>query len=145
MRHIATLGLAEARLAIEAIRAEFERMGKYGTAAVADCHGELVAFERHDEVSYSTSLIACNKAWTAAREGTGTREIGQAARDETNGFDFAYFGDRRYVGWGGGLPVRFNGRVIGAVAVSGLTEAEDAAVAQRGVDAILGLSAAVSS
>jgi glc operon protein GlcG len=49
----------------------------------------------------------------------------------------AYFGDRRYIGWGGGLPVTINGEVVGAVAVSGLSEMEDIEIAQAGVNAIL--------
>ena len=48
----------------------------------------------------------------------------------------AYFGDRRYIGWGGGLPVLLNGVVVGAVAVSGLPEEEDMELAALGVRAI---------
>lgn len=49
----------------------------------------------------------------------------------------AYYGDRRYIGWGGGLPVTIAGQVVGAVAVSGLPEMVDIEVAQIGVAAIL--------
>ena len=44
------------------------------------------------------------------------------------------FGDLRYTSWGGGLPVIYQGQVIGAVGVSGLTEAEDVELAQLGVN-----------
>ncbi len=37
----------------------------------------------------------------------------------------AYYGDPRYLDWGGGLPVIGNGQVVGAVAVSGLPKAVD--------------------
>jgi glc operon protein GlcG len=50
----------------------------------------------------------------------------------------AYFGDRRYIGWGGGVPVIVDGAVIGAVAVSGLPEEEDMEVAAKGIAAIFG-------
>jgi glc operon protein GlcG len=49
----------------------------------------------------------------------------------------AYFGDPRYIGWGGGVPVQVNGITVGALAVSGLPEAEDMEVVQLGVAAIL--------
>ena len=81
-------------------------------------------------------LIAANKTWTAARERKSSREIGQAVRDSQHGFDIAYYGDPRYLGWGGGLPVIKDGAVVGAVAVSGLVEAEDIELAQIGVEAI---------
>ena len=57
-------------------------------------------------------------------------------RHPENGFDIAYYGDPRYVGWGGGLPVRVEGEVVGAVAVSGLTDAEDEELSALGVAAI---------
>ena len=82
-------------------------------------------------------MVATNKAWTAARERKPTRELGQAARDPQDGFDMAYYGDPRYVGWGGGLPVIVDGAVVGSVAVSGLPEQEDMELAQIGVAAII--------
>jgi glc operon protein GlcG len=39
----------------------------------------------------------------------------------------AYYGDPRFVGWGGGIPVRKDGKVVGSVTVSGLPAAEDIA------------------
>ncbi len=49
----------------------------------------------------------------------------------------AYYGDPRYIGWGGGLPVVVGGSVVGAVAVSGLSELEDMELAGIGVAAIV--------
>ena len=66
-----------------------------------------------------------------------SREIGVTSRDPSSAFDIAYYADRRYIGWGGGVPVTANGTVLGAVAVSGLSEDEDARLAQMGVEAIL--------
>jgi glc operon protein GlcG len=132
-----SLGHAEAQRAIEAIVAELGRRGKAAVIAVADAHGELIGLLRTDGARLPSTLIATNKAWTAAREGKPTRELGQSARHPQDGFDMAYFGDSRYIGWGGGLPVTVDGVVVGAVAVSGLPELEDIEVAQVGVDAIL--------
>ena len=56
----------------------------------------------------------------------------EAARDPEKGFDIAYFGDPRFVGWGGGVPVWKGGKVIGAVAVSGLPQLEDIEMAELG-------------
>ena len=58
------------------------------------------------------------------------------ARDPETGFDMADYGDPRYVGWGGGLPVVVDGVVVGSVAVSGLPELEDVELAGTGVAAI---------
>jgi glc operon protein GlcG len=125
-----------AETAVHAIKSELERRGKAAVIAVADAHGELVALLRLDEAPLPSTLIATNKAFTSARERKPTRDIGQKSRDSTKGFDISYFGDPRYVGWGGGVPVLKGNQVIGAIAVSGLSEAEDEELANLGLEAI---------
>jgi glc operon protein GlcG len=137
MQHTLSLGHAEAKRAIEAIEAEAQRRGKAAVIAVADAHGELIGLLRLDGAPLASIVIATNKAWTAARERKPTWDIGQRSRHPETGFDLANYGDPRYVGWGGGLPVWVQERVAGAVAVSGLTQQEDIELAQVGVDAIL--------
>ena len=117
---------------------EVEKRGKAASIAVADVHGELLAFLRMDGAKLSTIAIVINKAYTAARERRPTREIGQKALQDPT-FDIAYYGDPHYVGWGGGLPVIVDGTCVGAVAISGLPEAEDMEVAALGVQAIIDL------
>ncbi len=131
-----SLGLTEAQLAIQTIQAEVTRRGKAVVIAVVDPHGELIALVRMDGAPLPSITIATNKAFTAARKGEPTRDIGQRVRDPEKGFDIAYNGDPRYVGWGGGLPVRINGELVGAVAVSGLPETEDMEIVAMGVAAI---------
>ena len=138
MHQITTLGHAEAQRAIQAIQAELLQRGKVAVIAVGDAHGELIGLLRLDGAPLASIVIATNKAWTAARERMPTRELGQTARDPIDGFDMAYYGDPRYVGWGGGVPVIVDGAVVGSVAVSGLPEKEDMEVVQFGVAAITG-------
>ena len=138
MQQIITLGHTEAQRAIQAIQAELLKRGRAAVIAVADAHGELIGLLRLDGAPLASIVIATNKAWTAARERMPTRELGQTARDPIDGFDMAYYGDPRYVGWGGGVPVIVDGAVVGSVAVSGLPEKEDMEVVQFGVAAITG-------
>ncbi len=137
MNSYTSLGHAEAQAAIEAIKAEILRRNLAAVIAVADAHGELISLLRLDGAPLPSIVIATNKAWTAARERKPSREIGQAARDPKTGFDIAYFGDSRYIGWGGGVPVIIDGVVVGSVAVSGLPEEVDMELVQLGVAAIL--------
>jgi glc operon protein GlcG len=133
----ATIGHVEAQAAIAAIQAELARRGKTAVIAVADDHGELLALLRLDRAPLPSTTIAQNKAYTAARDGKPTAGLGKAARDPEHGFDIAYYGDPRFVGWGGGVPVVVDGVVAGAVAVSGLSSDEDAELATLGVAAAL--------
>jgi glc operon protein GlcG len=131
MRQITTLSHTDAQKVIEGIQAELVTRGKAAVIAVADAHGELVALLRMDGAPLASVTIAINKAFTAAREGKPTLDIGAKFRDK--GYDFAWFGDSRYQGWGGGVPVIVEGKCVGAVAVSGLTQQEDHEVAGLGV------------
>ncbi len=136
MKSYTSLGHTEAQAAIQAIQAELVRRNQAAVIAVADAHGELIGLLRLDDAPLPSIVIATNKAWTAARERKPTRELGQAARDPHSGFDMAYYGDPRYIGWGGGVPVIIDGAVVGAVAVSGLPEEVDMEIVQIGVAAI---------
>jgi glc operon protein GlcG len=79
-----------------------------------------------------------NKAWTAARERKPTKDIGEKVRHPEKGHDIAYYGDPKYVGWGGGVPVWKDGEVVGAVGVSGLSSIEGISLANLGVELITG-------
>ena len=93
---------------------------------------------RMDGAPISSIRIAANKAWTAARERKSTQEIGEKARHPEKGHDIAYYGDPKFVGWGGGVPVWQDGQVVGAVAVSGLSSSEDVALATLGIELVTG-------
>jgi glc operon protein GlcG len=140
MNQLTTLGMAEAQKAIEIIKTEMLKRGKAAVIAVADSHGELIALLRVDGAPLTSIQIATNKAYTAARDRKPSRQIGQGVRDPEKGFDIAYYGDPKILGWGGGLPVVLDGAVVGAVGVSGLPEMEDIELAQMGVEAILAMT-----
>ncbi len=133
-----TIEYAEAKQAVDTIAAEVIRRGKAAVIAVVDPHGELIAFARMDDAPLSSIRIAINKAYTAARARKPTKDIGEKVRHPENGFDIAYYGDPCFVGWGGGVPVWKNGKVVGAVAVSGLPQAEDVELATMAAAAISG-------
>ena len=131
MHNEPTPGHHEVIAAVDAIRAELAKRGRTAVIAVADAHGELLALLRLDGAPLSSIPVACNKAFTAARLRRPTREVGATLRER--GIDIAFYGDRRYVGFGGGLPIRIDEVVVGAVAVSGLSDAEDEELAAMGV------------
>jgi glc operon protein GlcG len=133
-----TLNLShqEAQRIVHAIQTELEARGKTAVIAVCDAYGELLTLLRVSGAPLPSIVIAQNKAFTAARERRPSRDIGQASRHATDGFDLRNFGDPRYIGWGGGLPVWLEGQCVGAVGVSGLPESEDIELAQLGVNAL---------
>jgi glc operon protein GlcG len=138
MKTVHVIEYAEAKSMIDRIVEKALAMKKAAVIAVADSHGELIAFARMDGAPISSIRIAANKAWTAARERKPTKDIGDRVRHPEKGHDIAYFGDPRFVGWGGGVPVWKDDQVIGAVAVSGLSSSEDIVLAELGVNVVAG-------
>jgi glc operon protein GlcG len=130
MKTLYTLSHQDAQRILDAIQQELEKQGQGAAVAVSDAHGELIAFIRTDGCPLASIKIAQNKAFTAARERKESRAVGDASR--TEGFPMTNFGDLRYIGWGGGVPILYEGQVIGAVAVSGLSEDEDMDLARMG-------------
>jgi glc operon protein GlcG len=136
MRNVPVIDYADAKKIIDLIVEKAAQMGKSVVVAVADPHGELIAFARMDGAPISSIRIAANKAWTAARERKTTKEIGEKVRHPEKGHDIAYYGDPRFVGWGGGIPIWKDGIVAGAIAVSGLSSREDVDLATLALELI---------
>src|SRR6202163_3502669 len=136
MKTTQTIDYSEAKQIIDLIVNKALHMHKAAVIAVADSHGELIAFARMDGAPVSSIRIAANKAWTAARERKPTKDIGEKVRHPEKGHDIAYYGDPRFVGWGGGIPIWKDGVVAGAVAVSGLSSGEDVALAGLALELI---------
>jgi len=134
---IRSLGHAEAMAAIAAVREELERRRDAAVVAVGDAHGETVALLRMDGAPVFATAVAINKAWTAARLRRSSRTVGEAIRDRSRGVDASSYGDPRIVGWAGGVPVTLDGEVVGAVGVSGMSQALDEELAEIGIAGIL--------
>jgi glc operon protein GlcG len=99
--------------------------------AITDDHGELLSFARMTNTSLHAGVLAQNKAYTAARDKQSTASLAAWAKE--TGKDMGYWSDSRFTGIQGGLPIEENGVIIGAIGVSGLSEEDDAALAQQAI------------
>ena len=117
----AAKALALIQKGIERSAAEGHRMA----FAVVEPSGELVAFARMDDVPYASIRLAQQKARTAARLRITTMELEERV---LRGRSVLLSSDE-VIAIGGGVPIMADGRVIGALGVSGATAAQDAAVA----------------
>lgn len=100
--------------------------------AVVDAGGDLLGFVRLDGASAGTAQIAQGKARTSARFGRPTKVYADRVLTDT----LTFLSVDGLVALQGGLPIVINGRVIGAVGVSGATSAQDEEVAAAGIAAI---------
>jgi glc operon protein GlcG len=122
------IGSTEARELVGIVAQRLEADGKGAAVAVVDPHGELLAFSRTEGCPLPSIKIAIQKAFTAARERSESRALGDKARAED--FPLTNFGEIGYVGWGGGVPLVADGAVIGAIGISGLPETDDMELAR---------------
>jgi glc operon protein GlcG len=125
---------AEAQEMIAAVQKKVEAEHKAAAIAVTDSHGELIAFLRMDGCHLPPLTIAINKAFTAARERRESGEVGQSSRAYP--FPMTNYGDLRYTGWAGGFPVLHEGKVVGAIGISGLDEQQEGELGRMAVELI---------
>jgi uncharacterized protein GlcG (DUF336 family) len=120
------------RTAEQVIDAACERateMGVPQNIAVVDNAGHLVAFRRMDGAKFFSIEIALAKAYTAAGARKATADIGPATQPGEGGFGAQNLHGGRFTTLPGGVPLTFEGVVVGAVGVSSGTVAEDRIVA----------------
>lgn len=113
---------------------ETEKINKHIAVAVTGPEGELISFLRMDGANAASSQIAQSKAYTSARDCKSTKAQGEFMRDAKR--EQGYWTDARITGFGGGLPITQNGKVIGAIGVSGLSEEEDERVASEAIKSV---------
>jgi glc operon protein GlcG len=128
------LSHTEAQAMIGAIQKRLEAEHKAAAIAVTDSHGELIAFLRMDGCHLPPLQVAINKAFTAARERNESGAVGRASRSVP--FPMTNYGDLRYTGWAGGFPVMHEGKVVGAIGVSGLEEELEDTLGRMAVDLV---------
>jgi uncharacterized protein GlcG (DUF336 family) len=102
--------------------------------AIIDTGGHIVMLHRRDDVQLSAIEIAQGKARTALMFKRPSKVLDEAISSGGAGLRFLALKD--IVPLEGGLPIVFQGRIIGAIGVSGVLSAQDAQIAQAGLDAI---------
>jgi glc operon protein GlcG len=115
---------------------EAGKINKHIAIAVSGPEGELISFLRMDGASPAASLIAQNKAYTAARDRKSTKQMGEFMHQ--NNRPPAFWGDKGITGFGGGVPIVQDGKVIGGIGISGLSEEEDERIAYASIVAVYG-------
>lgn len=127
---------AQAQSAIQAAADEALAIGVPMNIAVYDEGANLKAFRRMDGALLGSADIAMNKARTAALFGFNTEDLYEFVKPggTSPGFDRTNGG---LIVFGGGIPIRdTEGRLLGAVGVSGGAVAQDQQVAQAAVAAL---------
>ncbi len=130
-----TISWEAAHAAVEAAVQEAQRLGVRINVAVADASGNLVAFLRMPGAFPQSIAIAIDKAYTAGGFGFPTGDWMKVVGDN-EGMKLGFSAQPRLIVFGGGLPIRSGGALLGGIGVSGASEEQDGIGAQAGLRAI---------
>ena len=107
--------------------------------AIVDATTHLLSFSRMQGAKLTSIDISINKAFTAAGHKVATHTYKEMVWPGGAAFGINNSNGGRFTVIGGGLPIKVDGEVVGAIGCSTGTPAQDQEVAQAGVDAVMDL------
>jgi len=129
------VNLEDARKIIAAAEKKAKELRQPMNIAVADGGGNLIAHVRMDGAWIGSIDIAINKAYTSRAFDISTRELAESSQPGQQFFGIHASNGGRVMIFAGGVPLRRQGKVVGAVGVSGGSGEQDQAVAEAGAAA----------
>ncbi len=133
MLAIQRLDLADARVLIEGASIRAQEIGVPMCIAITDESGNLIAFERMDGGKVTSTVIAQDKAYTAAAAKKATHEYGSVSQPGAPAYGINSALGGRLMVVGGGLPVVVDGAVVGGIGISSGTPDQDRDCAEAGI------------
>jgi uncharacterized protein GlcG (DUF336 family) len=114
---------------------ESHEIGQPMNIAVADEGGNIVAHVRMDNGWIGSIDIALKKAYTSRAFEIETKELAKHAQSGGQFFGVHASNDGKIMIFAGGIPLKRDGKVVGAIGVSGGSGDQDQAVAAAGAAA----------
>jgi glc operon protein GlcG len=124
----------QARKVLAAAIADARRQNLPMAVAIVDTAGHLVAFERMDNTQSASIAVAQDKALSAAMYRRPTKVFQDLIAG--GGVGLRVLSLRGANAVEGGVPLAVDGKIIGAVGVSGGSSEQDGVVAKAGLDAL---------
>lgn len=127
----APITLDQAKKALAAAEAEMKKNNWAMSIAIVDSGGHLVLMQRADGSQFAGAKIAQDKAWSAA----AFKRPGKMFQDRlaTGGVETRILQLRGVSALDGGDPIVVDGKIIGAIGVSGGSGEQDGQVSKAGV------------
>ena len=126
------LKLEDARRIIAAAEKKADEIGQPMNIAVADAGGNLVAHVRMDNAWLGSIDISIKKAWTSRAFDITTKDLADNSQSGDQFFGIHASNDGRVMIFAGGIPLKKDGKVVGAIGVSGGSGEQDHTVAEAG-------------
>ena len=127
------LSLEKARKIIRAGERKAKEMNIAAVFAVVNPEGNLIIEERMDNAILVSIEVAYKKAYTAAALKLNTQDL--TALVQPGAMFYGLQSDPKYIVFGGGMLLKVDGKIVGAVGVSGGSAQEDMEIAKACVKA----------
>ena len=127
--------LEDARRVIAAAEAKAAEIGQPMNIAVADGGGNLVAHVRMDNAWIGSVDISIKKAYTSRAFDIATKDLAEHSQSGGQFFGIHASNNGKVMIFAGGIPIKKDGKVVGAIGVSGGSGVQDHAVAEAGAAA----------
>jgi uncharacterized protein GlcG (DUF336 family) len=124
--------LEDARRIIAAAEKKAIDIGQPMNIAVADQGGNLVAHVRMDGAWLGSIDISIKKAYTSRAFDVATRDLATHSQSGGQFFGIHASNNGKIMIFAGGIPLTRNGKIVGAIGVSGGSGEQDHAVAEAG-------------
>jgi uncharacterized protein GlcG (DUF336 family) len=129
-----SINLEQAKKVLAAAQAEAKKNNWPVAIAVVDPHGFLVAYEKMDNTQTASVQVAIDKATSAAMYRRSTKVFQDLVAGGGAGTRVMNLRGASLLE--GGLPIVVDGKIIGAVGVSGVASDQDGVVAKAGADTL---------
>lgn len=130
----AAITLEQAKKVLAAAEVEAKKNNWNVVISIVDSGGQLVAMNRLDNTQFGSVEVAREKAYSAVAFRRPTKVFQDLIGK--GGDNLRLLGLSGASMLEGGIPIVVGGRIIGGVGVSGVTSAQDAQIAQAGIDAL---------
>jgi uncharacterized protein GlcG (DUF336 family) len=127
--------LKDAKRIIEAAEKKATEIGQPMNIAVADGGGNIVAHVRMDKAWLGSIDISQKKAFTSRAFDISTKDLASHSQSGGQFFGIHASNNGKIMIFAGGIPLKKNGEVVGAIGVSGGSGEQDHAVAEAGAAA----------
>jgi uncharacterized protein GlcG (DUF336 family) len=128
------IGLETARKAMAAAEAEAAKNNWPVVIAIIDSGGHIVMLHKRDNAQLASLEIAQGKARTALKFKRPTKVLDDAISGGGAGVRFLALKD--IMPLEGGYPIVMDGKIVGAIGISGVLSAQDSQIARAAIDAL---------
>ena len=127
------LSLEKAKKIIRAGEKKAKEMNLSAVFAVVNSEGNLIIEEKMDNAILVSVEVAYKKAYTAAALKLNTQDL--TALVQLGAMFYGLQSDPKYIVFGGGMLLKVDGKIVGAIGVSGGSAQEDIEIAKACVEA----------